>query len=57
MSENGLGADGAATICNLVKDHTTIRELDLSGNNFKDSDAEHFHTMLVVGVVTSSPLL
>ena len=35
-------------MCNLVKDHTTIREMDLSGNNFKDKDAEHFHTMLVV---------
>ena len=60
LAENKLGEDGTKSICDALKGNKTLKELDLSGDYFNDSNiggsagAKHVADMLSInGELTS----
>ena len=42
ISCNKLGTEGARFVCEVLQENTSLKELNVSRNDFKDSDAQYF---------------
>lgn len=47
LSDNNLGDYGARAIADMLKENSTLVNLNLSGNNFTDRSAEHISPALI----------
>lgn len=47
LSDNNLGDDGARAIAGMLKENSTLVNLNLSGNHFTDRSAEHLSPALI----------